>query len=318
MTDTVKANFKSSLPPRKRAKTQEEKEQRRVERILRNRRAAHASREKKRKHVEYLESYVLALEKNNQALASNLEKLQDILPKDKLATVELDQLVDVSDLKGKIHENLTCNTTLTRPYTTSSRQGFDYLAEGDAEVKYEETDTETNFSVVPESSPILKQVKVEADSNEADLSLNSTGGYFNYMSPVSINSSVNSPLDLRLKKSETESPSRDSSLVSSPFSNSTPNTPEMSGLDVENVMHGAAIPGVDIMAQSSEVTLYPRLLILQASLHGDIIAPVLLIVLCLFRPIYSLTSPRKTCINLVYPCLLVRYMRLIHVVFSTK
>lgn len=53
----------SSLPPRKRARTQEEKEQRRVERILRNRRAAHASREKKRKHVEHLESHVGDLEK---------------------------------------------------------------------------------------------------------------------------------------------------------------------------------------------------------------------------------------------------------------
>jgi len=56
-------DFKTSLPPRKRAKTKEEKEQRRIERILRNRKAAHASREKKRKHVEFLESYVLDLEK---------------------------------------------------------------------------------------------------------------------------------------------------------------------------------------------------------------------------------------------------------------
>lgn len=55
-------NFKTCLPPRKRAKTKEEKEQRRIERILRNRKAAHASREKKRKHVEFLESYVVDLE----------------------------------------------------------------------------------------------------------------------------------------------------------------------------------------------------------------------------------------------------------------
>ena len=45
--DIDPATFKSTLPPRKRAKTQEEKEQRKIERILRNRRAAHASREKK-------------------------------------------------------------------------------------------------------------------------------------------------------------------------------------------------------------------------------------------------------------------------------
>ncbi|GMM29246.1 Hir1 protein [Martiniozyma asiatica (nom. inval.)] len=57
------------LPPRKRARTEEEKEQRRVERILRNRRAAHASREKKRRHVENLEQYVLELE---QALLKSI------------------------------------------------------------------------------------------------------------------------------------------------------------------------------------------------------------------------------------------------------
>lgn len=262
MTETVKANFKTSLPPRKRAKTQEEKEQRRVERILRNRRAAHASREKKRKHVEYLESYVLALEKNSQILATNFEKLKELVPKDKLASVELDQLTDVSDLKGKIHENLTCNNMQTRADTTSSGCGFDSLVEVDMEVKREETDSEMTFSsVVPESSPMLKQVNTEEPTNDStDLPLNSSSGYFNYMSPISINSSVNSPLDLRLKKSEVESPTRGSSLISSPFSNSTPNTPEMPVLEMESVMHGAAIPGVDVMAQSSEVTLYPRLL----------------------------------------------------------
>ncbi|QLQ79312.1 hypothetical protein HG537_0B06600 [Torulaspora globosa] len=48
-------DFKVTLPPRKRAKTKEEKEQRRIERILRNRKAAHHSREKKRMHLQLLE-----------------------------------------------------------------------------------------------------------------------------------------------------------------------------------------------------------------------------------------------------------------------
>lgn len=72
----------STLPPRKRAKTQEEKEQRRIERILRNRRAAHASREKKRKHVEFLESSVHKLENNikaHKSKESRLLKLSDKL-----------------------------------------------------------------------------------------------------------------------------------------------------------------------------------------------------------------------------------------------
>lgn len=58
---------KTNLPPRKRAKTEDEKEQRRVERVLRNRRAAQSSRERKRLEVE-------ALEKRNQDLEEELKK----------------------------------------------------------------------------------------------------------------------------------------------------------------------------------------------------------------------------------------------------
>ncbi|KAI6775062.1 hypothetical protein HG530_001820 [Fusarium avenaceum] len=61
---------KTSLPPRKRAKTDDEKEQRRVERVLRNRRAAQSSRERKRQEVE-------ALEKRNQELEAAYKKLQE-------------------------------------------------------------------------------------------------------------------------------------------------------------------------------------------------------------------------------------------------
>lgn len=45
---------KTALPPRKRAKTDDEKEQRRIERIKRNRAAAHNSRERKRQETETL------------------------------------------------------------------------------------------------------------------------------------------------------------------------------------------------------------------------------------------------------------------------
>ncbi len=44
----------TTLPPRKRAKTDGEKEQRRIERIKRNRAAAHNSRERKRQEAEDL------------------------------------------------------------------------------------------------------------------------------------------------------------------------------------------------------------------------------------------------------------------------
>lgn len=49
-------DFKFTLPPRKRAKTKEEKEQRRIERIMRNRKAARKSRERKRLYMESMES----------------------------------------------------------------------------------------------------------------------------------------------------------------------------------------------------------------------------------------------------------------------
>ncbi|TGJ76022.1 hypothetical protein E0Z10_g10929 [Xylaria hypoxylon] len=74
---------KTNLPPRKRAKTEDEKEQRRVERVLRNRRAAQSSRERKRQEVEALELRNAALEsallnqqKQNLALMEELSKLR--------------------------------------------------------------------------------------------------------------------------------------------------------------------------------------------------------------------------------------------------
>lgn len=66
------------LPPRKRAKTQEEKEQRRMERIMRNRQAAHASREKKRKHLESLELRCTDLERENSHLSDLLTNYDQV------------------------------------------------------------------------------------------------------------------------------------------------------------------------------------------------------------------------------------------------
>lgn len=63
---------KTNLPPRKRAKTEDEKEQRRVERVLRNRRAAQSSRERKRQEVEALEAQKMAVERQNQDLQMRL------------------------------------------------------------------------------------------------------------------------------------------------------------------------------------------------------------------------------------------------------
>ena len=57
---------------RKRAKTEDEKEQRRIERVLRNRAAAQSSRERKRQEVEKLEGEKATIEQQNQYLKDRL------------------------------------------------------------------------------------------------------------------------------------------------------------------------------------------------------------------------------------------------------
>lgn len=63
---------KTNLPPRKRAKTEDEKEQRRIERVLRNRQAAQSSRERKRQEVEKLEGEKSFIEQQNESLKERL------------------------------------------------------------------------------------------------------------------------------------------------------------------------------------------------------------------------------------------------------
>ncbi|KAG0134404.1 hypothetical protein HOY82DRAFT_602363 [Tuber indicum] len=62
----------TNLPPRKRAKTDEEKEERRVERVLRNRAAEQSSRERKRNVVESLETERARLSESNTDLRAQL------------------------------------------------------------------------------------------------------------------------------------------------------------------------------------------------------------------------------------------------------
>ncbi|PBP27406.1 basic region leucine zipper [Diplocarpon rosae] len=80
---------KTNLPPRKRAKTEDEKEQRRVERVLRNRRAAQSSRERKRQEVEALEAQKLIVEQTNQDL---LRRLQEAEAKNLVLQRQLEEL----------------------------------------------------------------------------------------------------------------------------------------------------------------------------------------------------------------------------------
>jgi len=69
---------KTSLPPRKRAKTEDEKEQRRIERVKRNRLAAHNSRERKRQETEHLQQQKDALENEMSLLRAKAARVDQL------------------------------------------------------------------------------------------------------------------------------------------------------------------------------------------------------------------------------------------------
>lgn len=163
-------SFKLTLPPRKRAKTEEEKEQRRVERILRNRRAAHASREKKRKHVEHLEAYVLELELQNNQLQANYDAVFALLTPQQRAELDLPTVKVSLELKDQISGNLVGTLKV--------------------EVKLE-------FTPLPVETPMKRPLEEDGDEEDVVSSVHDTT-YYNYLSPVSINSPINSPIDLTL------------------------------------------------------------------------------------------------------------------------
>ena len=66
---------KTNLPPRKRAKTEDEKEQRRIERVKRNRLAAHNSRERKRAEVDQLTSEKQCLEAQMKSMQARMNEM---------------------------------------------------------------------------------------------------------------------------------------------------------------------------------------------------------------------------------------------------
>lgn len=66
----------TSTASRKRAKTEDEKEQRRIERVLRNRAAAQTSRERKRLEMEKLETEKIRMEQQNQFLLQRLSQME--------------------------------------------------------------------------------------------------------------------------------------------------------------------------------------------------------------------------------------------------
>ncbi|KAJ6787763.1 hypothetical protein PWT90_09048 [Aphanocladium album] len=152
---------KTNLPPRKRAKTDDEKEQRRVERVLRNRRAAQSSRERKRLEVE-------ALEKRNQELESLLLNAQkaNLLLVEELNRFRRDSGV-VTRTSSPL-DSLRDNQISLSPELFSSHDGHtaDEKADGLVEdLLMAENPTVNPVALSPELSP-KKEPSTESESLE--------------------------------------------------------------------------------------------------------------------------------------------------------
>lgn len=157
--------IKQILPPRKRAKTAEEKEQRKNERILRNRRAADKSRQRQKAAVAELEARQVRIERENAALRDLLARYQsrfgvqaDFPPSvtaEPPSTINLD--ADSPSLDHKVE------SAVQTPFTPSS---------------YDTTDLESNHptlvhsdSITPvkHESPVLApQLNLINEHSEAD------------------------------------------------------------------------------------------------------------------------------------------------------
>ena len=108
-------------PLRKRAKTQEEKEQRAHERIMRNRLAAQTSRERKREYVQQLEQDNKTLESRVNALSSENKKLKSTVSD---LTKRLEQMERVLSFFSAPVKTETDDTALSTPVTPVSNLGL--------------------------------------------------------------------------------------------------------------------------------------------------------------------------------------------------
>ncbi|KAG0134414.1 hypothetical protein HOY82DRAFT_602412 [Tuber indicum] len=116
----------TNLPPRKRAKTDAEKEQRRIERVLRNRAAAQSSRERKEKERE-------SLEVERAKLAEDNIQLKDRILSQEAANTELRKGLEAMKVTLKRYEEyLKVAPRETSEPSTEEDAIFSQLLLGDA------------------------------------------------------------------------------------------------------------------------------------------------------------------------------------------
>lgn len=164
----------SQLQPRKRAKTSEEKEQRRMERILRNRRAAHKSRERKR---FYLNLYQEKSEKYDLLFKSILEagilETSDALKSDTSFNKLKDQLLDLNKKQEKFErENGTVNSSIPKRDQNNSDEEDEESISGESH----EQEESANDSGFQDEQPGNKKRKLNSrkDSSSTVYTSNST------------------------------------------------------------------------------------------------------------------------------------------------
>ncbi|KAI8299371.1 Transcriptional activator hac1 [Colletotrichum sp. SAR11_59] len=153
---------KTNLPPR--AKTEDEKEQRRVERVLRNRRAAQSSRERKRLEVE-------ALERRNKELET---ALSNVTKANQLLVEELNKFRRDSGMLTRSSsplDPLRSNTVTLSPELFGSHDGHRPAIDETNLVDDLMTTSHSNptvnpASLSPELSPIAENDEEDAEDNE--------------------------------------------------------------------------------------------------------------------------------------------------------
>ncbi|KAF3797641.1 Transcriptional activator hac1 [Colletotrichum gloeosporioides] len=156
---------KTNLPPRKRAKTEDEKEQRRVERVLRNRRAAQSSRERKRLEVE-------ALERRNKELEA---ALSNVTKANQLLVEELNKFRRDSGMLTRSSsplDPLRSNSVTLSPELFGSQDGHRPSIDetknlvDDLMTTSHSNPTVNPASLSPELSPIAENDEADAEDNE--------------------------------------------------------------------------------------------------------------------------------------------------------
>lgn len=149
---------KTNLPPRKRAKTEDEKEQRRIERVKRNRLAAHNSRERKRQEVELLQAEKDTLERELQQARESMARMAaqlaayrsrhpEDVPEQPHVDLDLTITTSIEEAEPMLHSDTICPRQASFP----------------SPVSMDDMDTPRDDSCLPETPGFSESLVTESD-----------------------------------------------------------------------------------------------------------------------------------------------------------